>query len=63
MKAYVDPNKIWSWSKARMSPVTHPLQHFSRTDHADALEGHDGKVSIGGKHITNYLFILLLLHV
>ena len=35
-----------------MSSVTHPLQHFSRTD----LEEHDGKVSIGGRNITNLRF-------
>ena len=39
-----------------MSSVTHPLQHFSRTDHADALEEHDGKVSIGGRNINNLRF-------
>ena len=37
-----------------MSSVTHPLQHFSRTDHA--LEEHDRKVSIGGRNITNLWF-------
>ena len=31
-----------------MPSVTHPLQHFSRTD--------DGKVSIGGRNITNLRF-------
>ena len=39
-----------------MSSVTHHLQHFSRTDHSDALEEHDGKVSIGGRNITNLWF-------
>ena len=40
-----------------MSSVTHPLQHFSRTDLSDALEEHDGKVSIGGRNITNLRFV------
>ena len=39
-------------SKAMMSSVTHP-QHFSRTDMSDGLEEHNGKVSIGGRNITN----------
>ena len=41
-----------------MSSVTHPLQHFSRMDHWKiiALEEHDGKVSIGGRNITNLRF-------
>ena len=30
-----------------MSSVTHPLQHFSRTDQ------HDGKISVAGRNITN----------
>ena len=38
-----------------MSSVTHPLQHFSRIMF-DALEEHDGKVSIGGRNITNVWF-------
>ena len=38
-----------SRSKARMSSVTHPLQHFFRTDH-------DEKVSIGDRNITNLRF-------
>ena len=42
-----------SRSKARMSSVTHPLQHFSRQIMSDALEEHDGKVSIGGRNITS----------
>ena len=36
-----------------MSSITHPLQHFSRTDHVQCPEEHDGKVSIGGTNITN----------
>ena len=39
-----------------MSSVTHPLQHFSRTDHVYALEEHDVKVSIGGRNFTNMRF-------
>ena len=39
-----------------MSSVTHPLQHFSRMIMSDALEEHDGKVSIGGRNITNLRF-------
>ena len=38
-----------------ISSVTHPLQHFSRTDYSDALEEHDEKVSIG-RNITNLRF-------
>ena len=49
-----------SWRKARLSSVTHPVKHFSQTDHvwimSDALEEHDGKASIGGKNITNLRF-------
>ena len=36
--------------------VTHPLQHFSRPIMSDVLEEHDGKVSIGGRNITNLRF-------
>ena len=36
-----------------MSSVTHPLQHFFRQIMSDALEEHDGKVSIGGRNITS----------
>ena len=39
-----------------MSSVTHPLQHFFKRTMSDALEGHDGKVSIGGRNITNLRF-------
>ena len=42
-----------SRSKARMSSVTHPLQNFSQQIISDALEEHDGKVSIGGRNITS----------
>ena len=38
-----------SWSKARISYVTHLLQYFFRTDH-------DGKVSVGGRNIANLRF-------
>ena len=43
-------------SKARMSSVTHPLQHFLERIMSDALEKHDVKVSIGGSNITNLRF-------
>ena len=54
----------WSRTTAGVrqgSPVTHPLQHFSRTDHSDTLEEQDRKVSIGGgggggRNITNMRF-------
>ena len=39
-----------------MSFITHPLQQFSRTDHVCAMEEHNGKVSIGGRNITNLCF-------
>ena len=39
-----------------MSSFTHPLQHFSRKIMSDALEEHDGKVSTGGRTITNLQF-------
>ena len=39
-----------------MSSVTHPLQYFTLTDMSDALEEHNGKVSIGARNITNLLF-------
>ena len=39
-----------------MSSVTHPLQHFLERIMPDALEQHDGKVSIGGRNITNLRF-------
>ena len=42
-------------SKARMSSVTHLLQHFLK-QMSDALEEHDGKVSIGDRNITNLRF-------
>ena len=45
-----------SQSKARMSSVTHPLQHFLERIMSDALEEHDGKFSIGGSNITNLRF-------
>ena len=37
-----------------MSSVTHPLQHFSRTDLMPRK--YVGKVSIGGRNITNLRF-------
>ena len=45
-----------SRNKARMSSLTHPLQHFPERITSDALEEHDRKVSIGGRNITNLRF-------
>ena len=48
-----------SQSKARMSSVIHPLGVFNiflERIMSDALEEHDGKVSIGGRNITNLRF-------
>ena len=45
-----------SRSKARISSVTHPLQHFLERIMYVALEEHDEKVSIGGRNITNLRF-------
>ena len=42
--------------RARMSSATYLLQHFSERFMCDALEEHDGKVSIGDKSITNLRF-------
>ena len=39
-----------------MSPVTHPFNIFLERIMTDALEEHDGKVSIGGRNITNLRF-------
>ena len=39
-----------------MSSVTHPLQHFSRTDHVWCSGRNDGKISIGGRNITKLRF-------
>ena len=39
-----------------MSSVSHPFQKFVRRIMSDVLEEHDGKVSIGGKNITNLRF-------
>ena len=39
-----------------MSSVTHPLQHFLEWVMTDALEEHNGKVSTGGRNITNLPF-------
>ena len=39
-----------------MSSVTHRLQHFLERIMFDALEEHDGKVSTGGRNITNLRF-------
>ena len=40
-----------SRNKARMSSLTHSLQHFPERIMSDALEEHDGKVSISGRNI------------
>ena len=39
-----------------MSSVSHPLYHFSRRIMSDVLEDHDGKVSNGGRNVTNLQF-------
>ena len=39
-----------------MLTLTHPLQHISGKDQTDALEDHEGTVSIGGRIITNFRF-------
>ena len=40
-----------------MSTLNHPLQRISgNTDMTDALEDHEGTVSIGGRTITNLRF-------
>ena len=39
-----------------MSILTHPLQPISGKDHDDALEDHEGTVSIGGRTITKLRF-------
>ena len=39
-----------------MSSVIYPLQHIFEWIISDALEEPDGKVSIGGRHITNLRF-------
>ena len=41
-----------SQSKERMSSVTHLLQNFIEQIMSDALEEHDGKVSISSKNIS-----------
>ena len=45
-----------SRSKARMSSVILPLQHILERIMSNALEEHDGRVSISGKNITNLRF-------
>ena len=45
-----------SRSKARMSSVILPPQHFLERIMSNALEEHDGRVSISGKNITNLRF-------
>ena len=39
-----------------MSTLTHPLHIFLERITTDALEGHEGTVSIGGRTITNLRF-------
>ena len=39
-----------------MSTLTHPLQHIFEKIMTDALEDHEGTVSIGGRTITNLRF-------
>ena len=39
-----------------MSTLTHPLQHIFEKIMTDALEDHEGTVSIGGRTITNLHF-------
>ena len=41
---------------ARTSSVTHPLSKFLERIMSDAQKEHNGKVSIGGRNITNLLF-------
>ena len=43
-------------SQARMSSFIHSLQYFHERTMSDALEEHDGNVSIGGRNITNLRF-------
>ena len=39
-----------------MSTLSHPLQHISGKDRENALEDHEGTVSIGGRTVTNLCF-------
>ena len=39
-----------------MSTLSHPLQHIYGKDMTDALQDHEGTVSIGGRTITNLCF-------
>ena len=39
-----------------MSTLTHPLQHILERIMTDALDDHNGTVSIGGRTITNRIF-------
>ena len=43
-------------NKARIPSRTHPLQYLIKRIMTDALEEHDGKVSIEVKNITNLWF-------
>ena len=40
----------------RMSSVIHPLKHYIEWIMSDALEEHDGKVSISSRNIINLQF-------
>ena len=42
--------------KERMCSVTHPLQHYIEWIMSDALEEHDGKVSICSRNNINLQF-------
>ena len=39
-----------------MPSLTHPLQHSGKDITSDALEEHEGKVSLGGRNIINLRF-------
>ena len=45
-----------SWSPTGVATLTNPLQHISGRIMTDALEDHEGTVSIGGRTITNLRF-------
>ena len=40
-----------------MTSLTHPLKYFLERKMSGVLQGHDGKVSIGGRTITHLLFV------
>ena len=45
-----------NWSQAKMSSFANSLQHFLDSTMSDAMEELDGKLSIGGRTITNIRF-------